>query len=220
VTPTLRLADVLDRLQALPPDLPTPPVILAPVLVDGASRPVPPIEAPRPAAVLVLLVPGDAGEALVVLTERTDRGGPHGGEVSFPGGAVESEDANPVAAALREAAEEIGLDPEAAAVTVLGELEPVVVAVSGYRITPVVAAAGRRPSYRPAPAEVAAVFEAPLETFLPGAPIEIVEQTIGERRIRYGAYPVAGHRVWGATARILGQLGALVSGGAEDEGRP
>jgi hypothetical protein len=85
--------------------------------------------------------------------------------------------------------------------------------VSGYRITPVVAAAGRRPSYRPAPAEVAAIFEAPLEAFVPGAPIEIVERTLGERRIRYGAYPVAGRLVWGATARILGQLGAVV--GAE-----
>lgn len=208
----VRLADAVGRLRLLPTRLPAPPEILTPVLVDGAPRPVPSVGEPRPAAVLVLLVPGAAGEARVVLTERTDRGGPHGGEVSFPGGAVEPADAGPVAAALREAAEEIGLDPEAAGVTVLGELEPVVVAVSGYRITPVVAAAGRRPSYRPAPAEVAAIFEAPLEAFVPGAPIEIVERDLGERRIRYGAYPVGGRLVWGATARILGQLGALVGG--------
>lgn len=216
----LRLADAVARLRSTSAlaSLPAPPAVLTPVLVDGEPRPVAPTAAPRPAAVLVLLVPGEAGQARVVLTERTDRGGPHGGEVSFPGGAVEPEDADPVAAAFREAAEEIGLDPGAAGVTVLGLLEPVVVAVSGYRITPVVAAAARRLTYRPAPAEVAAVFEAPLEAFLPGAPIEIVERTLGERRIRYGAYPVAGRLVWGATARILGQLGALV--GAEDGARP
>lgn len=213
----LRLADAVARLRPLPANLPAAPEILTPVLVDGRPRPVPMTGEPRPAAVLVLLVPGEGGEARVVLTERTDRGGPHGGEVSFPGGAVEPEDADAVAAAFREAAEEIGLEPKAAGVAVLGELDPVVVAVSGYRITPVVAVAGRQPRYRPAPAEVAAIFEAPLEAFVPGAPIEVVERTLGERRIRYGAYPVAGRLVWGATARILGQLGALLGGGY---GRP
>ncbi len=211
----LRLADAVARLRPLPANLPAAPEILTPVLVDGRPRPVPTAGLPRAAAVLVLLVPGEGGEARVVLTERTDRGGPHGGEVSFPGGAVEPEDADAVAAAFREAAEEIGLEPKAAGVRVLGQLGEVVVAVSGYRITPVLAVAERRPRYRPAAEEVAAIFEAPLEAFVPGAPIEVVERTLGERRVRYGAYPVAGRLVWGATARILGQLGALLGGGPD-----
>lgn len=117
-----------------------------------------------------------------------------------------------MAAAFREANEEIGLDPAATGVRALGLLGEVVVAVSGYRITPVLAVAERRPSYRPAAEEVAAIVEAPLEVFVTGAPIEVVERAIGERRIRYGTYRVGGRVVWGATARILGQLGALLGG--------
>lgn len=213
----LSLAETLGRLKPLPARLPPAPEVLTPVLVEGAvdgkPRPVEPAANLRPAAVLVLLVPGDDGEARVVLTERTDHGGPHGGEVSFPGGAVEPDDADPVATAFREAAEEIGLDPMAAGVRVLGQLDEVVVAVSGYRITPVLAVAERRPAYRPAAEEVAAMVEAPLRIFVAGAPIEVVERSIGERRIRYGAYRVGERLVWGATARILGQLGALLGGG-------
>ncbi len=208
----LELAAVLARLEPLPARLPAAPDVLTPILVDGRPRLIEATADPRPAAVLVLLVPDAEAGARVVLTERTNRGGPHGGEVSLPGGAVEPDDPDAVATALREAKEEIGLDPRLADVSVLGSLDPVIVAVSGYRITPVLAVARHRPSYRPSAAEVVAVIEAPLEAFVPGAPIEIVEREIGGRRIRYGAYPVAGRLVWGATARILGQLGAIVGG--------
>jgi hypothetical protein len=57
---------------------------------------------------------------------------------------------------------------------------------------------------------VASIVRAPLDAFLPDAPIELVETTIRDFRLRFGAYLVGGHRVWGATARILGQLGAIV----------
>lgn len=177
-----------------------------------------PVDA-SPAGVLVLITPdqdgpeGAAGpdaHAEVILIERVDRGGHHSGEISFPGGKAEPEDADVAATALREATEEVGLDLAAAEVRVIGELETFWIPVSGYRVTPILAIAGRRPELTASPDEVASIVRAPLSAFLPGAPIEMVETTIRDFRLRFGAYPVAGHRVWGATARILGQLGALL----------
>jgi 8-oxo-dGTP pyrophosphatase MutT (NUDIX family) len=74
----------------------------------------------RPASVLVLVTPGLNGDALVILTERVARGGHHSGEISFPGGVAEPEDTDAIATALREAAEEVGLDAQAAGVRVIG----------------------------------------------------------------------------------------------------
>jgi 8-oxo-dGTP pyrophosphatase MutT (NUDIX family) len=165
----------------------------------------------RPAAVLVLLVPDDAGEARIVLTERATGGRHHSGEISFPGGRAEPEDADLVATALREAAEEIGLRPDEAGVRVIGSLEPFWIPVSNYLVTPVVAVAARRPRLVAAPDEVARIVEAPVAAFLGDAPIEIMERTIDDWTIRYGAYAVDGLSVWGATARILGQLGAVLA---------
>jgi 8-oxo-dGTP pyrophosphatase MutT (NUDIX family) len=192
-----------------------------PVRLDTGARrriaiPAGPQDA-RPAAVLVLIAPDRNGadgaaapdaEAEVILIERVDRGGHHSGEISFPGGRAEPEDTDAVATALREATEEVGLDIEAAGVRVVGELETFWIPVSDYRVTPVLAIATRRPELTASPDEVASIVRAPLDAFLPDAPIELVETTIRDIPLRFGAYPVAGHRVWGATARILGQLGS------------
>jgi 8-oxo-dGTP pyrophosphatase MutT (NUDIX family) len=208
----VRYVDAVERLATLPEPLPPAPAALMPVVTDGRRRPpVPLTEATtRPAAVLVLIVPGPGDEARVILTERVVGGRHHSGEVSFPGGRAEPEDADPAATALREAAEEIALDPVTAGVHVLGGLEQVWIPVSGFRISPILAFAERRPSLHPAEAEVARILEAPLSGFLPGARIEIVERMIGDWPLRYGAYPVDGLLIWGATARILGQLGAVL----------
>ncbi|MEK6721558.1 MAG: CoA pyrophosphatase [Chloroflexota bacterium] len=210
----VRYADAVDRLMRLPPVLPPPPDELMPVRLDGLGwrGPETPDEADaRPAAVLVLIVPGDDGEALVVLTERARRGGHHSGEVSFPGGKAEPDDADIVATALREAAEEVGLDAVAAGVRIVGVLERFWIPVSSFKVTPVLAIADRRPVLVPAPDEVARIVEAPLRHFVPGAPIRIVDRTIRSIPLRYGTYPVDGLAIWGATARVLGQLGALLA---------
>jgi 8-oxo-dGTP pyrophosphatase MutT (NUDIX family) len=165
----------------------------------------------RPAAVLVLVVPTVSDEAAVVLIERSTGGRHHSGEVSFPGGRAEDSDDDLVATAIREAAEEIGLDAAAAQVRVAGTIEPFWIPVSNYRVTPVVAVAGRPPALAASPDEVAAILEAPLSAFVPPAPIEIVERDVGEWRIRYGGYRIGDLHVWGATARILGQLGAFLA---------
>lgn len=169
----------------------------------------------RPAAVLVLIAPDAVGDARVVLIRRSSYDGHHSGEVSFPGGAAEEGDADLVATALREAREEIGLDPDSIGLRVMGELEPFWIPVSNFQVTPIVALAERLPQWTRAEREVERVIEAPLAAFLPGAPIQTLERDVREWRIRYGAYELAevgdGPAVWGATARILGQLGAVVA---------
>ena len=220
----MRFDEAAARLASLPSRLPPPPAALMPVRVgESAARPWAgsPLDG-RPAAVLVLVVPDADGEARIVLTERTTGGRHHSGEISFPGGRAEPEDADLVATALREAAEEIGLRPADAGLRVVGTLEPFWIPVSNYLVTPVVSVAAIRPSFVAAPDEVARIIEAPVAAFLDGAPIEIVERTIDDWTIRYGAYAVEGLSVWGATARILGQLGALlaIDGNFEMGGNP
>ncbi len=197
--------------------MPEPPSALMPVRLDTGEQRTPAIlfgpETARPAAVLVLLAPSsDArdAEAEVILIRRVDRGGHHSGDVALPGGRLEVGDLNLAAAALREAAEEVGLDPVAAGVRVVGELETFWIPISDYRVTPVLAIAARRPDLTPSPDEVEAIIRAPLAAFLPDALIELVDTEISGFPLRFGAYPTNGLRVWGATARILGQLGAIV----------
>jgi len=104
----------------------------------------------------------------------------------------------------------VGLDADAAGVRIVGVLEQFWIPVSDFRVTPVLAIAERRPVLAASPSEVARIVEAPLAAFLPDAEIEVVERTIRNWPLRYGAYPVDGLRVWGATARVLGQLGAIL----------
>jgi 8-oxo-dGTP pyrophosphatase MutT (NUDIX family) len=209
----MRFAEAVRRLETLPDPLPDAPEALIPVFREtGDPRPRPPWEAAgpeaRPAAVLVLLYPDDDGEARLILTERVDRGGHHSGEVSFPGGRSEPGDADLVATALREAAEEVGLDADAAGVRVLGTLSVQWIPVSNFTVTPVVAVAERRPVLVPQPSEVAAILEAPMSAFLPDGELRWVERVIRGWDLRYAAYPIEGLNVWGMTARVLGGLGA------------
>ena len=209
----MRFDLVYERVTALPRELPAAPAVLTPMRLDSPEAFVPhdPKARGRPAAVLVLLFPDAAGQARVLLTARQAHLSSHAGEISFPGGSADEGEADPIETALREAAEEVGLDPSACGLRVVGGLEVFALTVSGFRITPVLALAERRPDCVPAPGEVARIIEAPVEAFLPDAPVELEERTIRERLIRYGVYPVEGERVWGATARMLGQLGAALA---------
>ena len=207
----MRFDSALARLTHLPEPLPAPADVLMPVVVGGhveRLRVPPPGRPGRPAAVLALLFPDDAGETRVVLIERTSVGDHHAGEVSFPGGKREPADADAIATALREAEEEVGLDRTD--LRVAGTLDPLWIPVSDFAVTPVLAVAERRPHLRPSPAEVARILEVPMARFVPGAPLTMVERTIGDWPLRYGAYDVADLSVWGATARALSQLGAIL----------
>jgi len=208
-------SDVLARLATLPGSLPAPPdAIDAHVVGPGATAPewvrLRDEPATRDAAALVLLYPDAAGEAHLVLTERPAGTHRHAGQISLPGGKRDPGDEFPVGTALREAAEEVGLDTDRDPVTVLGTLDIVDVRVSGFLLVPVIAVVQREPLLAPDAREVAAILRVPVRHFLPAAPIEIVEAERDGWRLRYGAFPVGEHRIWGATGRILGQLGAVL----------
>ena len=211
----MRFADLAARLATLPAPLPAAADALIPTLTGSAGGRPPsfPLEnqVVRQAAVLVLLYPDDSGDARLILTERVTRDGHHSGEVSFPGGRAEPGDADLAATAMREAIEEVALDPIAAGVRVIGELDRFWIPISNYEVTPVLALAERRPDLVASPDEVASILEPLVAAFLPGAPVEIVEQTIRGWPLRYGAYRVDGLLVWGASARILSQLGAVLA---------
>ncbi len=138
--------------------------------------------------------------------------GHHSGEVSFPGGRADASDADLAATALREAAEEVALDAAVAGVRVIGELERFWIPISNFEVTPILALAERRPVLLASPHEVARIVEPRIADFLPNAPFEIVERTVRGWPLRYGAYRVDGLSVWGATARVLSQLGAVLNG--------
>jgi 8-oxo-dGTP pyrophosphatase MutT (NUDIX family) len=201
------------RLAHLPAPLPPPRpeidarVIRAGTLPPGARGPGGPV---RDAAALALLYPDDRGEAHIVLMVRPSSDHVHAGQVAMPGGAREPGDAFPEGTALREAAEEVGLDAEAAGVATLGVLETVDVRVSGFWLVPVLAVAERTPSFTADPVEVAEILTVPVRHFLPDAPVETIDEDRDGWTLRYGYYPVAGHRVWGATGRALAQLGAVL----------
>jgi 8-oxo-dGTP pyrophosphatase MutT (NUDIX family) len=153
------------------------------------------------AAVLVALIAD--GIPGVLLTKRTAGLRNHAGQVSFPGGRIDPEDASPDAAALREAHEEIGLDP--AQVTLVGRMTPYVTG-TGYRVTPVVALLARGFVLTPSPDEVEAVFELPLTVLLdPEAPRRRSAEFRGRTR-HYWVWPHPLHDIWGATAAILVHL--------------
>ena len=160
-----------------------------------------------PAAVLVPVVLGNPPG--ILLTKRTPHLKSHAGQVSFPGGRIDPEDADPEAAALREALEEIALDP--ANVEVLGRMDEFVTG-TGYRITPVVGLLPPGLVYHPSAHEVEAVFELPVSVLLdPDAPRRQRHHVRGVWR-DYWVWPHPDHYIWGATAAILVHLARELRG--------
>lgn len=155
------------------------------------------------AAVLVPLVQRRAG-LQVLLTRRTDGLRHHAGQVSFPGGRIEQGDGGPLAAALREAAEEVGLAPRLA--QPLGYLDPLAT-ITGFRVVPVVAWVAAEFVAAADPAEVSEVFEVPLAWLMARDNLTRIDLDFHGRArhvLEYRPYPeVPTQRIWGATASIL-----------------
>lgn len=153
----------------------------------------------RPAAVLVGLVERRHG-VQVLLTRRTEALRNHGGQVSFPGGMIEAGDADPVAAALREACEEVGL-PSALAQP-QGYLDPFAT-ITGFHVFPVVARVDGEFAAVRDPAEVEEVFEVPLDFLLDPAQVRHLEVDYRGRKRRLVEFRYQNYRIWGATAAML-----------------
>lgn len=189
------------RIAGLPPDVGRPLRHLLP-------------EHPTPAAVLIPIVNHPDG-LTVLLTERAADLRHHPGQISFPGGRFEPGESDPVAAALRETEEEIGLDRRH--VEVLGFL-PDQLIITGYRVTPVVALVEPGTEFRLDPVEVAAVFEVPLRHVLDPANHVPRRRALGGGFVMLNEIPCGTRTIWGATAGMLVALSNVLRAGADARG--
>lgn len=153
----------------------------------------------RPAGVLVPVIAGPQG-AEVLLTKRSSRLKHHPGQIAFPGGKQDEGDADVIAAALREAEEEVGLPR--GHVEVLGTL-PTHETVTGFLVTPVIGWIDRDFDVQPEPGEVAEVFRVPLAHVTDVALFTIQSRRWRGTRRHYYTVPFGPYYIWGATARIL-----------------
>lgn len=192
----LPLAERLRRALHAPHD--EAPVLLSEdVLDDSAAADT----LPTPAAVLVAVT--DRPLPGLILTRRTDTLRRHAGQVAFPGGRIDPQDDGAIDAALREAQEEIGLDPRQ--VELVGPADRYRT-ITGFEVQPVVGVIPPDLVFTPEPGEVAAVFEVPLAFVLdPANHVEMALEWQGRDR-RYYEIGWSGHRIWGATAAMLVNL--------------
>lgn len=178
----------------------TPPVL--------AQDDYPAVSALTPAAVLAAVV--DRPEPTMLLTRRRETLRKHAGQIAFPGGRADPEDDGPVATALREAQEEVGLPPEA--VTVIGT-DAVYRTGTGYAIVPVIGVIPPDLPLTPHEHEVGEIFEVPLAFLLD--PLNRLEREVawqgGTRR--YSEFLYHRYRIWGATAGMLINLARRIGDG-------
>ncbi|MHA6722731.1 CoA pyrophosphatase [Sphingomonas sp. RS2018] len=160
-------------------------------------------DAAAPAEAAVLVAVTDRAEPGVILTRRNANLRKHPGQVAFPGGRIDPDDRDATAAALREAQEEIALDP--AAVRVIGAVDSYRTG-TGYRVTPVLGVVAPDVALVPSEAEVAEVFEVPLSVILDPANHGRASAMWKGQERHYYQIDWQGRRIWGATAAMIVNL--------------
>jgi len=153
-----------------------------------------------------LIYDGPEGPALA-LTVRASGLTRHAGQISLPGGAADAGETL-AQTALREAHEEIGVEPST--VIVLGELTPVHVLVSGFTLHPVVGVTHQRPVFEAAAGEVEAILEVSLDDLRDASRIRRGTRIREGVAVEYPYFDLLGHQVWGATAMVLGEFVCLI----------
>ena len=167
-----------------------------------------------PAAVMVLLYPKD-GDFCVLLNKRSQEVEHHKGEISFPGGATDPEDRDPLDTALRETKEEMGICR--GAVTVLGEMDEVATR-SRFRVRVFAGAISHPYEFRPSADEIAEIVEFPVAALRSPASVRVDTHWQAGGPADVYSYAHGKHLVFGATARILQQFLQLLEDGLESEG--
>jgi 8-oxo-dGTP pyrophosphatase MutT (NUDIX family) len=177
----------------------------------GAHRPRRiPLEGRAPAGVLLLFY-DIAGQTHLLFTKRTELVEHHKGQISFPGGAEEPSDPDLLHTALRETFEEVGVMPED--VELVGQLNDIVSRMSHFVISPYVGIITASVPYpfKPAHHEVEEILEVPLAHLLDDANVIREMRSLEGEEVEVSSYRFGKHIIWGATARILRQLLALLS---------
>jgi 8-oxo-dGTP pyrophosphatase MutT (NUDIX family) len=165
------------------------------------------IQARRPAAVLVPVVTRPGG-ATVLFTQRTAHLNDHAGQVSFPGGRIEPDDADAEAAAVRETEEEVGIQPDR--IEIIGRLAEYNTG-TGFTVTPIVGIVHPPFDVRPDPFEVADVFEVPLDKLSDLGNYSFHMRVRGGRLRRFYQIEHDNRIIWGATAGMLRNLARVLT---------
>ena len=164
----------------------------------------------RRASVLALLYPVNGALQLLFIQRTSPPGDHHAGQIGFPGGSAEAGDASPLATALREAQEEVGIDPEA--VEVLGALTPLFIPISNFLVDPFAGYLPARPAFMLQASEIERTLELPLLELLDANNRQLIDRelTNGLLLKKVPHYVVGDERVWGATAMMTAELLALL----------
>jgi 8-oxo-dGTP pyrophosphatase MutT (NUDIX family) len=164
---------------------------------------------PIKSAVLILFYPDEHGHVKFPLIQRPAYNGAHGSQVSLPGGKEESQDESLIHTALREAQEEIGIDPSL--VEIIGNLSDLFIWVSNFLVTPVIGITNQKPHFAKDDIEVDAIIEADLFDIID--PSKRRDGTIvarGKYRIQTPYFEIDNRIVWGATAMMLSELSIII----------